>query len=112
MTQGYWGTRWAATTTIATGTGTTTIQAAPGAGKTLWVQKVTIEIATAAAQAFDIEDSAGTVELIKEPASRAVGIYTFDYSDLGVPLTVNTGLVYTATAGVQLNIAAYGYITE
>lgn len=111
MSESYGGQRWAVGVCIAVGTGTTTLKAG-ASGRKLWVRKLTIEIATAAAQAFDIEDSTGAVELVKEPASRAVGCYVYDYGDLGVPLTAGDGLVYTATAGVQLNIAAHGYITD
>jgi ABC-type enterochelin transport system substrate-binding protein len=111
MSEGYYGTRWSIAVPIATGTGTTTLLAG-ATGKTHWVRKVTVEIATAAAQAFDIEDTPGTIELVKEPASRVVGCYIYDYGDLGVKLTAAAGLVYTATAGVQLNIAAHGYTTE
>lgn len=106
--------RWAFCTPIAAATGNTTLQAAPGAGRVLMVQKLTVSITTVAAQAFDIEDSDGTVELFKAPASLAAtgNPFTFDMGELGVALTANTGLVYTATAGVGLTVAAHGYIKE
>ena len=105
---------WAFSTPIGTGVGDTTLQAAPGAGRSLMVQRLTVVITTAAAQAFDIEDSDGTVELFKAPASlAATATVILDYGPLGVALTANTGLVFnTAAAGVGLTIAAHGYVRE
>ncbi len=106
--------RWAFCTPIATATGNTTLVAAPAAGRALVVQKLTVSITTAAAQAFDIEDSDGTVELFKAPASLAAtgNPFVFDLGPLGVTLTAATGLVYTATAVVGLTVAGHGYIKE
>ena len=99
---------------ITTAMGNTTLVAAPGAGKRLVLQALMVCVTTSAAQAFDIEDSDGTVELFKAPASLAAtgNPFTFDMGELGVALTANTGLVYTATAGVGLTVAAHGYIKE
>lgn len=106
--------RWSAVKNIATGDGTTTIQAAPGAGRTLMVQHMSFEVTTLAAQAFDIEDTGSSpVELYKAPASLAVGGYGGDHGPIGIALTANTGLEYhPAAAGVQLTVRAYGYIRE
>jgi hypothetical protein len=101
--------KWAVVTNIATGTGTTTLLASHGVGKQIVVQGLLVVITTTAAQAFDIEDSAGTVELFKAPASLGAGAYPVDAGVLGKFLTTNTGLVYTATAGVGLTISAFGY---
>lgn len=104
--------KFAFSTPIATGTGTTSLVASPGAGRKLRVQALTLCITTAAAQAFDVEDSGGTVELFKAPASLAVGTYACDMGPLGVALTAATALNYTATAGVGLTISGFGYVQE
>jgi hypothetical protein len=100
---------------IATGTGDTTLVSAPGAGRSLVVQVLTVTITTAAAQAFDIEDSdaSAPVELFKAPASLAAGTYAVDAGPLGKALTANTALEFdTAAAGVGLTISGFGYIRE
>jgi hypothetical protein len=106
--------RWAIASNIAAATGATTLQAAPGAGRVLMVQKLQITINTAAAQTFDIEDTAGTVEIFKAVASLASTTpINFDFGELGVALTANNGLVYTpSAAGVVMTIGAHGYIKE
>lgn len=97
---------------IATSDGDTTLVAAPGTGKTLRLQGMLVCITTAAAQAFDIEDSGGSpVEVFKAPASLAVGNYLVDAGGLGVALTTNTALEFdTASAGVGATISGYGWI--
>ena len=97
---------------ITTGTGTTTLVAAPGANRALRVQALTIAVTTAAAQAFDIEDTSGTVELFKAPASLAVNTYAADPGPLGVALTTNEALKYVATAGVGCTISGFGWVQE
>lgn len=101
--------RWSIATNIATGTGNTTLKAGTS-GKKLFVNRLCLTITTAAAQAFDIEDTTGTVELFKAPASLATATpIQFDYGEVGIGLTTGDGLVYTATAGVALTISAHGY---
>lgn len=97
---------------ITTATGNTTLVAAPGAGKRLRVQSLIVCVTTTAAQAFDIEDSSGTVELFKAPTSLAVGTFPVDPGPEGHGLTANEALVYTATAGVGLTISGWGWIQE
>lgn len=99
-------------TPIAVGTGTTTLVAAPGAGRNLVVQGLIVAVTTSAAQAFDIEDGDGTIEVFKAPSSLAAGVYAVDPGVLGVALTANTTLRYTATAGVGLTVSGFGYIRE
>jgi hypothetical protein len=100
-------------TPITTGTGDTTLVAAPGAGRRLRVQALTVCVTTAAAQAFDLEDTSGTVEVFKAPASLAVGTYAVDMGRQGVPLTTNEALVFnTAAAGVGATISGFGWIQE
>lgn len=106
--------RWSAVKNIATGDGDTTIQAGV-TGKTMMVQGLAVVITTAAAQAFDIEETGGTpVELFKAVASQAVGTYLLDYGPLGVAMsTTGTGIEYDcAAAGVSATIAAFGYYKE
>jgi hypothetical protein len=99
-------------TCITTGVGTTTLQAAPGANRRIYLQALMVCVTTAAAQAFDIEDSSGTVEVFKAPASLAVGAYPVDPGPLGHPLTTNEALQFTASAGVGLTLSGFGYIRE
>ena len=99
---------------IGTGDGDTELVAAPGAGRKLVLQGLTIALTTAAAQAFDIEDDGGTpVELFKAPASLAAGTYAVDAGALGVSCTANTAIQFdTAAAGVAATISGFGYIWE
>lgn len=99
-------------TQITTATGTTTLVAAPGAGRRLRIQGLMVCVTTAAAQAFDIEDTSGTVELFKGPASLAVGAYPVDPGPEGHPLTANEALKFVATAGVGLTISGFGFIED
>lgn len=104
--------RWSFATPIGTGTGNTTLVAAPTSPRTLMVQSLTVVITTSAAQAFDIESSGGGVEIFKAPASLAAGTYPVDCGPLGVALTAGEALQYTATAGVGLTVSGFGYIRE
>lgn len=100
---------WAATVTLGAGDSTKTIKAAPGAGKSLYVTKLVLSVVTSAAQAVDVEDSSGTVEILKLPAS-ATGQWgwAMDYS---VPLTANEALVIKpAAAGPAIHVIAEGYV--
>ena len=99
-------------TPIGVGTGTTALVAAPTGGRQLVVQACTVAITTSAGQAFDIEDGNGTVEVFKAPASLAAGTYVVDAGVLGIALTANTSLRYTATAGVGLTVSGFGYYRE
>lgn len=103
---------WCAAVAFTAAESTKVIKAAPGAGKSLVVTKIHVSITTAAAQAFDIEDGAGTVEVNKYPASLAVGQYPGPGGlELGIQLTANQTLVYTpAAAGPAGFIIAEGYI--
>ena len=104
--------KWEFVANISTATGTTTLVAAPGAGRRLVVQALMVCVTTSAAQAFDIEDSSGTVELFKGPASLAVNAFPVDPGPLGHELTINEALQYTATAGVGCTLSGFGYIKE
>lgn len=105
--------RWSFCTPIATSAGDTDLVAAPTAGRKIVVQHLTVTITTAAAQAFDIEDNSGTVEIFKAPASLAVGSYYVNLGPLGVALTAAEKLYFnTAAAGVGVTISGWGYYYE
>lgn len=98
---------------IATTDATITLQADPGDDRTLVVQSLTVTITTAAAQAFDIEGVAGTVELFKAPVSLAVGTWAFDFGPIGIRLASSEALQYVpAAAGVGATLSGFGYITK
>ena len=97
---------------ITTAMGNTTLVAAPGAGKRLVLQALMVCVTTSAAQAFDIEDSSGSIEVFKGPASLAVGAYPVDPGPVGHDLTNNEALQFTATAGVGATLSGFGYIKE
>ena len=107
--------QWSFVQIIDTGTGDTTLVVAPGDGKRLRVQVLTVCITTAAAQAFTIEDSSasGAVQLFAAPATLAAGTWSVECGPLGVPLSTNTALEFdTAAAGVGATISGFGYIEE
>mgnify|MGYP001593595327 CR=1 FL=1 len=106
--------QWAFVTSITTATGDTTLVAAPGAGRRLRVQVLTVCITTSAAQAFNIEDDgASPVQVFVAPASLAAGVWSVDCGPLGVALTTNTALQFdTAAAGVGALISGFGYVEE
>lgn len=98
---------------IAAGDGDIDLIAAPGAGKAIVVEKMTVTIVTAAAQAVDIEDNSGTVEVFKAPASLAAGNYIIEPGDVGLKLTTNEKLYWnSAAAGVAATVSAYGRIID
>jgi hypothetical protein len=106
-------TEWVVNAQITTGTGDTDLVAAPGSGYALVVQVLTVCITTAAAQAFDLEDASGTVEVFKAPASLAVGTYGVDFGHQGRVLTENEKLYYNAAAaGVGVTISGFGYVRK
>jgi hypothetical protein len=111
MSTSYQDKRWSIATPIAVATGDTDLVAAPGAGLQIVVEKLIVTITTAAAQAFDIEDASGTVEVFKAPASLAAGSYIIEPGHPGKYLTANEKLYFnTAAAGVGLTISGYGRI--
>ena len=88
--------------------------AAPGVGKRIRVMGLHVELTTSAAQTIDIQDGAGTVNLLKLPASSAVGKKT-DWSlppdAPGVALTENSALrVVVGAAGNGASITVEYYV--
>lgn len=102
---------WVAQTTLAAVDTSKSIKAAPGAGKQLVVTRLTASVITAAAQTVDIEDTSGTVEALKLPASAA-GQWQLNLSeDAGLELTANEALIIKpAAAGPAIHVVASGYI--
>lgn len=103
---------WGVAIAFVAGDATKTIKAAPGVGNRLVVTKLSVHITTTAAQAIDVEDTSGTVEVLKLGISAPVnGEYTFDL-ERGIDLTVNEALIYKpAAAGPAGHVIAEGYIT-
>lgn len=109
----YGGQSFSTVTVVATSDGDTDLVAAPGAGKTLVLQKLTVAVTTAAAQTFRIEDKGSSPKIFfSAPASLAVGFYTLDFGPLGVAVSeANAALeVDVAAAGVGMTIAVHGYV--
>ncbi len=98
---------------IVVGDGDIDLVAAPGAGKSLVVERLHVVITTANAATCDIEDASGTVEVIKFVASQAVGNYIVDPGPLGLALTANEKLYWNSSAaGISATVSGYGRISE
>lgn len=104
--------RWSAQATLGTGDATKTIKAAPGALKSLVVTRYVATSVTAAAQAVDLEDASGTVEVAKFAASWTANLSRQSPSmDVGITLTANEALVLTpASAGPSIHVWVEGYV--
>lgn len=94
-----------------------TVIAAPGAGKVIRVQRVTICVTVAATGAggeVAIEDGAGGTRFIEVDAD-AVGVYNFDFGEMGYPLSANTLLNATvdgaATTQASARVTAVGIVS-
>lgn len=82
---------------------------AKSASHQIFVQKITWNPVTVAAQVVLIRDSAGTpVVIATVPASQATPI-VFDFGPEGVPLTVGKNLDFSNTAGpaAKVHVEAY-----
>ena len=104
--------RWSAQATLGTGDATKTVKAAPGALKRLVVTNYVLTVVTAAAQAVDLEDTSGTVEVCKLGASASVHAqFRSPNMEEGLTLTVNEALILKpASAGPAMHVWAEGYI--
>jgi hypothetical protein len=104
---------WSAAVPFAAGDASKTIKATPGAGKALVITRYHVYITTSAAQAIDLEDTSGTVEVAKFPASLAVGSYLGPSLQKGIQLTANEAFIYKpAAAGPAGHVVAEGYIVS
>lgn len=105
--------RFAFCKSIAATDGDTDLMTAPGTGKTLWLQYLTVNIVTAAAQAFRIEDKGASPQVyFSAPASLAVGNYIVNLGPIGVAASASaTTLEFdTAAAGVACIVSGWGYM--
>lgn len=104
--------RWSGQAFLDTGDSTKTIQGAPGAGKQLVVTAYAVHVTTAAAQATDLEDADGTVEVLKMAASQTAHSHLLSpQMEQGLALTANKALVLKpAAAGPAMHCWAEGYI--
>ncbi len=103
---------WAVAVPFVAGDASKSIKATPGTGNRLVVTKVTVHITTTNAATIDIEDTSGTVEVMKIGASAPVnGRYDFSL-ERGIDLTINEALIYKpSAAGPAGHVVAEGYIT-
>ena len=95
---------------VATGSaGADNIIAVKSSLYTIYVQKITVNIKTSAAQTINFQDDAGTpVVAAHVEASAAEGVVrTFDFGAKGFALTVGKNLDISGTAG-----PAYSYSVE
>jgi len=81
------------------------------ASYTIFIQRISVHVLTAAAQAITFQDDAGTpIEIAILPVSAAIGdLHVLLSSEEGVPLTEGTNLDITGAAGVQARIIIEGY---
>lgn len=78
-------------------------------GHQLFVQKITVDVVTAAAQAVQIRDSAGTPVVIATiPASQSTPL-VIDFGPQGRALTVGKNLDISNTAGPALDFHFEAY---
>jgi hypothetical protein len=104
---------WSAQVTLGTGDTTKTLKAAPGAGFGLVINDLNCTVVVAAAQLVDIEDTSGTVEVMKLGASATVNVPFNKSLSQGLPLTTNEALIIKpAAAGPSVHCVADGYITQ
>ena len=90
---------------IATDT-TKTVQAAPSARRAVVVQKVTIEVYTAAAQ--DVTFGDGTTTLLFD--GNTIGLHGWDFGELGLRFADATAVTFTSTAGPAFSYSVIGYL--
>jgi hypothetical protein len=84
------------------------------AGFTIFVQRISVHVLTAAAQAITFQDDAGSpIEIAILPASAAVGdLHVLLSSEEGVALTPGTNLDIVGAAGVQCRVIVEAYLKQ
>ena len=101
---------WNRSVVLAAGDATKEVMPTPGAGKSLYVKRISVTIITSAAQSVDVESSDGAVELIKAGVSLAVGVQLHFGSNSGYKLPANTALrAQPSAAGIAMLVVAEGY---
>lgn len=80
-------------------------------GFTIYVQKITVNISTSAAQAITFQDSAGTPIVVAfiEASTAAGVIRTFDFGSKGIALTEAKQLNIVNVAGPAYSWTVEGY---
>lgn len=92
---------------VAAGTGADAAVAAK-TGHKIYIQRIVIAITTVAAQVIIVRDNAGTPLVAASlAASAAMGPYTFEFGDEGLPMTEGKQLDIVNVAG-----PAYSYVIE
>lgn len=82
-------------------------------GHTCYIQRITIGITTAAAQAILVRDTAGTPLIAASlAASAAIGPYTWDFGEEGLAMTEGKGIDIAGTAGPAYSYAIIGYYRQ
>lgn len=77
-------------------------------GHKIYIQRILIAITTVAAQVILVRDNAGTpLVAASVAASAAIGPYTFDFGEEGLPMTEGKQLDIVNVAG-----PAYSYVVE
>lgn len=100
---------------VATGTaGIDNVIVVPGSLWTIFVQKITVVMRTAAAQTISFQDDAGTpVPAYVVEASAAAGVIrTIDFGARGFALTVAKNLDISGTAGPAYSFAIDAYARQ
>lgn len=82
------------------------IKAAPGALKTLVMQKICLEVYTASAQTVTIGDGTTDVKI----SGNSAGHHEFDWGAGGQAFAVNTAISISSSAGPGIALSAFGYI--
>ena len=68
-------------------------------GFTLWIQRIMLSVTTDNAATQQFQDSAGTpIPIAKSPASPGLGPKTWDFGEIGFPLTAEKGLQHLMSA--------------
>ena len=83
-----------------------TVQAAPSARRAVVVQKVTMEVYTAAAQ--DVTFGDGTTTLLFD--GNTLGPHGWEFGELGLRFADATAVTFTSTAGPAFSYSVVGYL--
>ena len=82
-------------------------------GHKIVIQRITIAITTAAAQEILVRDTAGTPLVAASlAASAAIGPYTWDFGEEGLPMTEGKALDLSHAAGPAYSYAIVGYYRQ
>ncbi len=105
--------KWNASVEALQATENVTIQVAPGVGKTLYVQKGTVDIilaATGGGGRAALENGVNGTRIVDVDAS-ALGHFAFDFGDPGMPLSANTLFNVTVDGATTNEATAHVTVT-